>query len=31
MGQVFAVKQVCEKFWGIEVCWAFMNLERAYI
>ena len=30
--QIFAVRQVCEKFLekGKDVCWAFMDLEKAY-
>ena len=32
MDQVFAVRQVCEKYLanGKDVFWAFMNLEKAY-
>ena len=32
MGQVFAVRQVCEKHLanGKNVFWAFMDLEKAY-
>ena len=32
MDQVFAVRQVCEKYLanGNDVFWAFMNLEKAY-
>ena len=32
MDQVFAVRQVCEKFLanGKDIFWAFMDLEKAY-
>ena len=32
MDQVFAVRQVCEKYLenGKDVFWAFMDLEKAY-
>ena len=32
MDQVFAVRQICEKYLANEkdVCWALMDLEKAY-
>ena len=32
MGQVFAIRQVCEKYLsnGKDVCWSLMDLEKAY-